>query len=475
MKKQAGTGVLAAFCMGDFARAIFNGLTVTYLMLIFIPQEKSNLPILLPNAALAFALIRGIGTVFDAVIDPWIAALSDRSSHKNGRRVPFMLKSAVLWALFCTLMVFTPFEHQSWVNVLWLAVTMTLYYFFSSIYLVPYFALMTEIVTETKKRVFFFTLNTLFFVVGSAVIYVTPVIKSALMANGMSELHAWRWAFAVFGAAGAAFALIPALTVREREYVDQKPCYVPMLQSLRETFRYRNFTILTVAYLLMWIAFAFFNASLMYYVTMLLGQSESFSVIVMAIAILIGVASYPLVNWLAKRLGKKPVIVGACFTYVVIYTCIFFYKLFLPLVGGPLFGVLIGLIIGFPISITNILPLAAFADMAQYDTIRTGENRAGMFVASRNFTQQLSQSAVMLVVPGVIALHSVSGKATAEGVRLTAIIAAATIAVALVLYCFYDDRGVTETIDEDNRKKAERAAAQTPDDGGGGPLPSGLS
>lgn len=399
--------------------------------------------------------------MFDAVIDPWIAARSDRSAHKNGRRIPFMLAGAVPWALFCTLMVFTPFERQSWVNVLWLAVTMTLYYFFSSIYLVPYFALMTEIVTETRKRVFFFTLNTLVFVIGSAVIYVTPLIKGALMANGMSELHAWRWSFAVFGAVGAVFALIPALTVRERDYVDEKPCYVPMLRSLRATFQYRNFTILTAAYLLMWIAFSFFNASLMYYVTMLLGQSESFSVIVMAVSILVGVVSYPLVNLLANRWGKKPAIVGACAAYVLIYTCIYFYKSFLPLLGGPLFGVLIGLLIGFPISITNILPLAAFADMAQYDTIKTGENRAGMFVASRNFTQQLSQSAVMLVVPGTIALNSVNGKATMGGVQLTALIAAATIALALVLYCFYDDRAVTREIDADNRKKAEQAARQS--------------
>lgn len=457
MKKQAGTGTLIAFCMGDFARAIFNGLTVTYLMLIFIPQDTSTLPILLPSAALAFALIRGIGMVFDALINPWIAAKSDRSINKNGRRIPFMRASAIPWALFCTLMVFTPFDQKNWINVIWLAVTMGLYYFFSSTYLVPYFALMTEIVTETKKRVFFFTLNTLVFVIGSAVIYVTPIIKKALISSGMSELWAWRWAFAAFGIMGGIFALIPAFLVREKDFVEEKPCYVPLLESFKAAFRYRNFTVLSLAYLLMWVAFSFFNASLMYYVTMLLGQSESFSVVVMGIAIVVGIISYPIVNSLTRKFGKKPLIIGACITYIIIYTSIFFNQALLPIVGGRGFGILIGLFIGFPISITNILPLAAFADIAQYDTIKSGENRAGMFVAARNFTMQLSQSIVLLTVPGVIALNSVNAKATASGVRLTAILAAAAISAALILYCFYDDKAVTGTIDEYNQSKEKNA------------------
>jgi len=234
------------------------------------------------------------------------------------------------------------------------------------------------------------------------------------------------------------------------------------LESFRAAFRYRNFTILSLAYLLMWVAFSFFNASLMYYVTMLLGQSESFSVVVMAIAIVVGIASYPLVNGLTRSFGKKPLILGACAAYIVIYTGIFFHQALLPIVGGQGFGILIGLLIGFPISITNILPLAAFADMAQYDTIKSGENRAGMFVAARNFTMQLSQSIVLLTVPGVIAFNSMNGKATTSGVQLTAIFAAVSIALALVLYCFYDDKSVTKTIDEYNLTKEEIAKTSQP-------------
>jgi len=183
----------------------------------------------------------------------------------------------------------------------------------------------------------------------------------------------------------------------------------------------------------------------------------------MGIAIIVGIISYPLVNGLTKKFGKKTLIIGACIVYIVIYTSIFFNQALLPIVGGRGFGILIGLFIGFPISITNILPLAAFADIAQYDTIKSGENRAGMFVAARNFTMQLSQSIVLLTVPGVIALNSVNAKATASGVRLTAILAAAAISAALILYCFYDDKAVTGTIDEYNQSKEQKLEQPAPD------------
>ena len=71
-------------------------------------------------------------------------------------------------------------------------------------------------------------------------------------------------------------------------------------------------------------------------------------------------------------------------------------------------ALLIGVLIGFPISITNIIPVAAFADLAQFDSIQTGQNRQAMFVASRNLLQQLSQAVVLVIVPIAIT-GSISG------------------------------------------------------------------
>ena len=442
----APNGVLLRFCMGDLARAILTGLITSYLMVVFVPQSTASLPILLPTAALTFAIVRGVGSVIDAVIDPLIAHLSDRSTSASGRRVPFLRWSVLPWALTTALVVVVPVSESSPWNTMWVAVVLTLNMVAQSCYSVPYFALQAEIVEDPARRVWFFTMNTLLFVIGSAVVFLAPVVKGGIVAAGVDELAAWQLTFVSFSTIGFAFALVPAFGIRERRWVDFKPSRVPLLASFRATLRYRAFVVLLGAYLVMWIAFSLFNAALLYYVTMLLGAPESFGTVVAILTIVVGVASYWPINALARRIGKKPLMVGACVVYVVIYTAIFFSDALLAFIPGTVFAVLIGVVIGFPISVTNILPAAAFADLTQLDTVRTGVNRAGMFYASRNFIQSLSQSAVLFVTPAIIALGSHDGSATVEGVRLTAGIAACVIAVSVVLYAAYDERGVNAEI-----------------------------
>jgi GPH family glycoside/pentoside/hexuronide:cation symporter len=276
----------------------------------------------------------------------------------------------------------------------------------------------------------------------------------------MTELGAWRLTFVIFGFFAAVFAMIPVAFIKENDYVERKPCYAPLLQSFKTTFKYKNFSILMAGYIVMWIAFSFFNFSLMYYITILLGLNESFSTIVMVLTIVVGVASYPLVNYLAKKVGKKPLLIGACIAYTVIYTAISLHAFIVPAIGGIPFAVLIGILIGFPISITNIIPSSAFADLAQYDTIKTGVNRAGMFSAVRSFVLQLAQSIVTFILPVLISRGSKTGNATVEGTRLVAITAAVIIGFSLIFYFLYDDGEIVKAIKADNeREEAERAAA----------------
>ena len=448
MKKELKRSSLVLYCLTTFGQAILSGLVVTYLMTIYIPTGSSNLPILLPNAAIAFALIRGLGTVIDAVIDLAIASKSDRLQHKSGRRTPFMRAAFIPWSICTALLVFAPVQGTSAWNTVWLAITLTGYFVFSSLYMVPYFALSSEIVSKPEKRVFFYTMQTLFFVVGSAVVYVTPILKNAAMAAGVSELGAWRITFAFFGVLGMLATGISAFSIKEKEYVEAKPSYVPMLPSFRATFKYRHYTIFTLGTLFLQVAFSFFNASLMYYITMLLGAPDSFSLVTMSITIAVGIATYPLVNFLSKKWGKKPLLLFACSSYIIIYGAIYLHHIFTPLFGSVPFCILIGVVLGFPISITNIIPQTVYADMAQYDAILTKDNKQAMFSAARSFVVQFGNSSVLMIIPLVISWQSTDSRATVVGVRTTALVALILVAVAVSFYAFYNDNEIQKVIKE---------------------------
>ena len=82
--KKITNGKIFALCLGDFARGLINGIITTYLLTFFIPtNSNTTLPQFFAKAALTMAIIHGIGTVIDAVTDPWVASLSGQQQGKE--------------------------------------------------------------------------------------------------------------------------------------------------------------------------------------------------------------------------------------------------------------------------------------------------------------------------------------------------------------------------------------------------------
>ena len=453
--KQLTTGKILGLCMGDFARGIINGIVTTYLLTFFIPTNaNTTLPQFFLNAALVMAIIRGLGTIVDAITDPWVANLTDNCKHKLGRRIPFMRASAIPYGLCCLLIFFPPVNGSSYVNAVWVGVLLILYYLFSTLYNIPFSALQAEIVADPKRRVFLYTMNSLLYVISNALVFCSSMFKGMLMAAGISEIWALRIPFIVCCVGGTIAAMIPAFIIREQDYIVPKTYSQPLAEALKTIFSYRNFTIITVGYLVMWVAFTFFNTAQVYYITNLLALPDAWVTIVTVISIGVGVCTYPLVNILARKLGKKPLLLGACITYVLLYFGIYNYTTVISLIGGKGFALVIGFCIAMPIAITNIIPASMFADLAQYDTIKTGQNRAGMFLAARNFANKLCQSIVVIACSLLLGRGADgTGAATSQGIQSTALVACIFVACALGIYFFYDDKEITAAIISSNEQE----------------------
>lgn len=453
MKKLTNSKIVA-LCMGDFSRGMINGIVTTYLLTFFIPTNaNTTLPQFFLSASLVMAVIRGIGTIVDAITDPWVANLTDNCKHRLGRRIPFMRLAAVPYGLCCLLIFFPPVNGTSYINAVWVGVLLILYYLFSTLYNIPYSALQAEIVAEPKRRVFLYTINSLLYVISNALVFCTSMTKGMLMDAGISEIWALRIPFIVCCTGGIIAALIPAFAIREQDYIQQKPYSQPLGEALKAIFSYKNFTIITIGYLVMWVAFTFFNTAQVYYITNLLALPDIWVTIVTVISIGVGVCTYPLVNLLARKVGKKPMLLGACITYVCLYGAIYNYEWVISLIGGPAFALVIGFVIAMPIAITNIIPASMFADLAQYDTIKTGKNRAGMFLAARNFANKLCQSIVVIACALLLGKGADgTGAATSEGIQATALVACIFVACALGIYFFYNDKEIAAAIKEHNEE-----------------------
>ena len=454
--KQLTNGKITALCMGDFARGIINGIITTYLLTFFIPTNaNTTLPQFFLNASLIMAVIRGIGTIVDAVTDPWVANLTDNCKHKLGRRIPFMRWSAIPYGMCCLMIFFPPVNGTSIINAIWVGVLLILYYLFSTLYNIPFSALQAEIVADPKRRVFLYTMHSLLYVIANALVFCSSMLKGILMGAGFAEIWALRIPFILCCVSGTIAALTPAFVIREQDYITPKTYSQPLAEALKAIFSYKNFTIITIGYLVMWVAFTFFNTAQVYYITNLLALPDLWVTIVTVISIGVGVCTYPLVNLLARKIGKKPLLLGACITYVLLYFGIYNYRTVISLIGGQGFALVIGFCIAMPIAITNIIPASMFADLAQYDTIKTGQNRAGMFLAARNFANKLCQSIVVIACSLLLGRGADgTGAATSEGIQSTALVACIFVSCALCIYFFYDDKEINRVIREDTEANA---------------------
>ena len=460
--KEITTKKIVALSCGDAGRAFIYGIIASYLMVFFIPSEStSRLPAFIPNAGFVFGLIYGIGIVWDAITDPIVAGMSDRLEHKDGRRIPFMRRAFIPYALCAVLIFFPPVTGTSAWNVVWVGLFLLLYYTFSTLYFIPYASLQAEVVNDPQKRVFMFSITCGMYVLCSALVFGGFSLIEVLTSSGVAELSAYRIVFVAFAVIGLLLMMVPVLTIREKDYVtNYTRCHEPIFKSLKAAFSYKNFVYMTLAYLIMWVAMTFFNSAQVYYVTTLLGLSKAYVTYIAAITIILGVASYPLINRLSAKLGKKPLLVFACVIYVLQFVAIWYYKEIVSIIPPEVFAILIGVVTAVPISITNILPASAFSDLAQYDFICTGQKRTGMFLAAKSFILKLSDALVVTLSSNLITLHSIDGKATVEGVRATAIPALIASVICIVFYALYDDKGITAKIREYNQSTADSAPVE---------------
>ena len=79
-------------------------------------------------------VIAAVCRVFDAITDPMIASLSDKSKNPKGRRIPFMKMAAFPFALTTIIDFCAPVQNISMINSIWVLFFLILFYLFQTFF-----------------------------------------------------------------------------------------------------------------------------------------------------------------------------------------------------------------------------------------------------------------------------------------------------------------------------------------------------
>ena len=450
------------FAVGQLGWSILSGLINAWLVTFYLPTTQDvekGAHFYLPTGLIIFGILTILGLIaficriFDAVTDPWIASLSDRSTNPKGRRIPFMKRAAVPFALIAVLVFFAPVDGVSGVNIAWVLCTLILFYLFMTMYCTPYNALISEFGKTQEDRMYISTAISLTFFFGTLIAYLPFVFAGVLQGMAVSFAWSYRACFIVLAAVALVCMLIPVFKLNEKEFVDAVPSESNAIKSLAKTFQNKDFVKFAASDIAYWIGLTLFQTGLPFFVKVSMELDASFAMYFLGGMTVLSACFYPIVSKLVAKFGKKKLVITGFLGLALAYVVTALIGV-IPGFKGIVPGALIVIISAFPMALLGIIPQAIVADVAEEDAIVTGEKREGMFFAARTFAMKMGQSVAMLVFTSLAVLGTTqdlkSNDLTASpiGLRIVAIVAICFCVLGAVILAAYDEKKVMKTIND---------------------------
>ena len=471
------------FAVGQLGWSMLSGIISAWLVTFYLPTSDD----LTKNGAIQYitpgliiggfltilGLITALSRVFDAVTDPLIASLSDRSKNKRGRRIPFMQYAAIPLALVTVLLFLAPVNDISGWNVAWISVFVVLFYLFMTMYCTPYNALISEFGKTQEDRMTISTNISLTYFAGTLLAYTPFVFAGMIRSETINFAWSYRICFIVLAVIAAVCMLIPTFFLNEKEFVDTAPSNANMFKSLGATFKNRDFRAFVSSDIMYWVGLTLFQTGLPFFVKVSMHIDESFTMIFLGGMTVLSACFYPFVSKLVTKYGKKKLTILGFLGLAVAYVIATLIGVLgtaenpglfgIGAIPGVVFGVLICVIAAFPMALLGIIPQSIVADVAEADGVETKENREGMFFAARTFAMKFGQSFAMLIFTSLAIIGTTQDKAANDitastlGMTIVGIVAVVFCVLGAALLLLYNEKRVMKTIDDSHAAKAESA------------------
>ena len=466
------------FAIGQLGWSMLSGIIGAWLVTYYLPTAQDMgagaIQYIRPGLIIGgfmtiLGLITALSRIFDAVTDPLIASLSDRSKNPRGRRMPFMQIAAIPLAVVTVLLFCAPFgAHDAGGNVgniIWISVAVILFYLFMTMYCTPYNALISEFGKTQEDRMFISTAISLTFFAGTLLAY-TPFVFAGLLRSSVGFAWGYRICFIVLAVIATVCMLLPTFLIKEKDYVDTKPSNENVFKSLASTFKNRDFRTFSLSDIMYWVGLTMFQTGLPFFVKVSMAFDGGMVMVFMGGMTVLSAVFYPFVTKLVKKFGKKKLVIAGFVGLAVCYGIAAISSIpgvlpvaetnpDLPATANGLswvFGIAIMVIAALPMALLGIIPQSIVADVAEAEAVTTGQNREGMFFAARTFAMKFGQSLAMILFTSFAIIGTTQAAdsndivASKPGMVIVAVVAAAFCLLGAVILIFYREKKVMKTI-----------------------------
>ena len=425
MNKRLSTGRMMLFSSASISTNIMAITVSTWLMFTYAPPPDSGRPNLVPLAIIG--ILMAVGSIVNAVIDPFLGHWSDTRRGKLGRRRPFIIVFLPLSVLALILVWTPPNQFASTANIIYFLVITVAFYGAQSAWQIPYDAALPEMADDPKDRVTLAAWKNVFALVG--------VLVGAL-ASGILYNSAFgpRGMGIVVGIAALIGGVLTLLGLREKKSEELgEP--LPVAKSLMATFKNRQFLHLFLAILFVQSAYGMLIVNLPYFVTQVLGMSSDFVSIVMGVVIL--VMAFAAIFW--NRIGRKRLNRKLWQTATMILGVIYAAGFLIGSIPGTPATVMtfaIFMALGFMLAGSSMLPYAMMGSVADYDELKTKTRREAIYYGAFSLAVEGGPAIAVLLLP-ILYQNFGYSLANPMGIRLAFLVMGLLVMVGLILFRGY--------------------------------------
>jgi len=434
------------YAIGQLGWSTLINVINLWLVYFYIPSSDSGIPVYISQTTFlvvlnVLALLAAFGRIFDAFTDPIIAYKSDNYSHQKGRRLPYMKWGIIPASLACLLMFVPLSSGEATINIIWLFLLQLVFYVCLTIYVTPFNALIAEFGHNAKGRLDLSTYISITYALGIIIASQVSTLANALQSFGLSgdKVVALQMALAVVVIISIICMYVPIWFLDEKKHSIGQASKLDLRTSLLSTFRNKHFRYYVIADFSYFLGLTIVMTGLLYYITVLLELEESMMGMLLPFMVLISFFIYPMVNFLAKKTGKKIWISFGFFMMFVNFVTVYFLGN-LPFTNIQQAWLLI-VMMSIPIAFLGVLPNAVLGDIATYNSIKTGNNQEGMFFAARTLMQKFGQTFGVFI----FAVLTTFGKDIGDdfGIRLSGLVGATFCIFAAIYFLKYNEKEVT--------------------------------
>jgi GPH family glycoside/pentoside/hexuronide:cation symporter len=390
-----------AYGAGDLGPAITANISVFFLLIFF--TNVAGIP-----AELAGRILL-IGKIWDAVNDPMVGLLTDKTkSRRWGRRLPWLFYGAIPFGIFFFLQWTIPQfatdrTAQVW-SLFWYYVAIGIIsQVFYTVVNLPYTAMTPELTQDYDERTSLNSFRFGFSIGGSIVsLLLAQVIFSQIGDRSLQYLvlAAVCGVISVLSLYWCVFGVRDRVLAFEAERSEtESPSSIPIGEQLKIVFSNRPFLFVIGIYLCSWLAVQLTASIIPYFVVNWMRFKES-DVPIVLIGVQ-GTALLMLFVWgpLSKRLGKKAVYFMGMSLWIIAQAGLFFLQ---PNQIGLLY--VLAIMAGVGVSTAYLIPWSMIPDVIELDELNTGQRREGIFYAFMVFLQKLGLALGLYLVSRALAI-----------------------------------------------------------------------